>query len=734
MLIRTIITFLSFIVFSFPNVAKASCTFKTSNFIDELKNPKSINSIKIEIPKSAKFSKNFRKIAVSGTENIPDKLKKKFKAIVKVKYDFGTCIYNGSVKQNGDWKDHIALIDGKELRSLNVKLKDGNIQNAVKFKLLLPKTRNYYHEILGAIILRELGIIAPETFEVLTNINGVSSIMLFQEDSKKEMLERNKRREGPIFEGDESLTWSETGRERQFDNIMMSRMSNPNWFLLGDSSASITLNAYNKLQQAHTKQTHSESTFSLFPNQKRTKTFQNYLFLMLAMNGTHSLFPHNRKYYYNVFEKIFEPIYYDGDLSLDSKLLSSQKIEQALNIGFSKIYIFPHIAQIKSNTFSKKINLQMQQRIINNTNNLQDFIKQSLKQLLINSIYLQDRISNRIYNKVVVTPNEIILNNYKKKVFGHGIIQKNIELKDREGQFYLASIDNKKLVKLTEKDIAKIISNNTFDGERHILLPHQLPLKIKGKKLKRYFLDKEFGGELISDSKIYFDVDKNKKIFTITQIEPTDWVLFSGVNLVDWTINFIGIKNNLVLKANAQRFNYNGMTGCLNFYNSTFENTSISTNDGRCEDSINIINSSGKISVINVKNSFSDAIDFDFSKLHIKEAFISNAGNDCLDVSAGSYGIDIAYLKNCSDKGISIGEMSKFNGGKISVSQSNIAISSKDLSKVIISDLETNDVLVCVEALQKKQEFGGSTISINKSSCKGVNKNDDHSTIYEGEF
>ena len=78
--------------------------------------------------------------------------------------------------------------------------------------------------------------------------------------------------------------------------------------------------------------------------------------------------------------------------------------------------------------------------------------------------------------------------------------------------------------------------------------------------------------------------------------------------------------------------------------------------------------------------------------------------------------------------------MSKFNGGKISVSQSNIAISSKDLSKVIISDLETNDVLVCVEALQKKQEFGGSTISINKSSCKGVNKNDDHSTIYEGEF
>ena len=32
--------------------------------------------------------------------------------------------------------------------------------------------------------------------------------MLFQEDARKELLERNKRREGPIFEGDESLIWS----------------------------------------------------------------------------------------------------------------------------------------------------------------------------------------------------------------------------------------------------------------------------------------------------------------------------------------------------------------------------------------------------------------------------------------------------------------------------------------------------------------------------------------------
>ena len=29
--------------------------------------------------------------------------------------------------------------------------------------------------------------------------------MIFQEDSQKELLERNSKREGPIFEGDETI-------------------------------------------------------------------------------------------------------------------------------------------------------------------------------------------------------------------------------------------------------------------------------------------------------------------------------------------------------------------------------------------------------------------------------------------------------------------------------------------------------------------------------------------------
>ena len=72
-------------------------------------------------------------------------------------------------------------------RSYDVKLKDGNILNAVRFKLLIPETRNGYNEILGTLILKELGFIVPETFEVETSINGANLVMLFQEKASKEL-------------------------------------------------------------------------------------------------------------------------------------------------------------------------------------------------------------------------------------------------------------------------------------------------------------------------------------------------------------------------------------------------------------------------------------------------------------------------------------------------------------------------------------------------------------------
>ena len=65
-----------------------------------------------------------------------------------------------------------------------------NILSTTRFKLLIPSTRNSANEVLATQILKRLGFISPVTFAVKTEVNGISSPMLFQEVSSKELVEK----------------------------------------------------------------------------------------------------------------------------------------------------------------------------------------------------------------------------------------------------------------------------------------------------------------------------------------------------------------------------------------------------------------------------------------------------------------------------------------------------------------------------------------------------------------
>ena len=67
------------------------------------------------------------------------------------------------------------------------------------------------------------------------------------------------------------------------------------------------------------------------------------------------------------------------------------------------------------------------------------------------------------------------------------------------------------------------------------------------------------------------------------------------------------------------------------------KNLKLYIDGGQHEDSLNIISSFGSIDRIDIKNSFQDAIDFDFSDLKVDEIKVTNSGDDCIDTSAGKY-------------------------------------------------------------------------------------------------
>ena len=124
-----------------------------------------------------------------------------------------------------------------------------------------------------------------------------------------------------------------------------------------------------------------------------------------------------------------------------------------------------------------------------------------------------------------------------------------------------------------------------------------------------------------------------------------------------------------------------------------------------------------EIDSINIRNSFQDAIDFDFSMLTINKIDVSNAGNDCFDTSGGRYIVNKLNLNICKDKGISVGEKSFVKIDKALISNSNIAIVSKDSSEAILKNGYLKNNKFCLAVYNKKQEFGPSEISIPNNLC-----------------
>tara|TARA_B100000212_G_C27112720_1_gene421436 strand:- start:109 stop:603 length:495 start_codon:yes stop_codon:yes gene_type:complete len=147
------------------------------------------------------------------------------------------------------------------------------------------------------------------------------------------------------------------------------------------------------------------------------------------------------------------------------------------------------------------------------------------------------------------------------------------------------------------------------------------------------------------------------------------------------------------------------------------KNLKISIEGGQHEDSLNIISSFGSIDQIAIKNSFQDAIDFDFSDLKVDEINVKNSGNDCIDSSAGKYFIRKINLDGCKDKGVSVGEESYLRIFDAEIKNTNIALVSKDFSKLIVDNAYLENNSLCAAAYNKKKEFGPSYIAIPTKLC-----------------
>jgi len=733
----------------------SNCNFKTGKYLDKLNNLNEINAIEVKINDYRKWTKNTLEAFISKDTSIISKYKKKFPAIVNVKYSFGECNHKARVRLHGDLKDHINFETGGKLnQSIDVSLQEGSIANIIKFKLLLPITRRYENEIILTKLLRITDFVAPRTSLVPVVINGTSSVMLFQEKAVKELIESMDRREGPLFEGDERFLFNNfkdlntSASHLDFENISLSKITNDNWASNNYVSAYIALNSFSQLQKTYMSYGRDLENDTgrdlenyildwniLSHNNKRlVDKWAMYEMLLFAANSSHALIPHNRKFYYNSLESGFEPVYFDGNpREIDTKWIRQMpnfsKYHYLENEHFETLYQI--IKSLDPEVFAEQMEGNLYKPSTENT-------KAIINNLLIKILRLQAEFNN--LNSIehtlkksdeLISITESLKDNIKKSIPKSQIIYIENSTSDKNLTYFPASIclaneNTCKKYPIKIFEIGKMLERKKLSSIEidapFFIAPPILNQDVTKTKI---FMGGEIKVKSSIDTVLNFNI-KTKTLIIELQTHK-DWALIEKSDLEDITIKLLSKINYEEAKISPVRINQFGLTGCLTFYKSSFNNTKIlaNTKNTNCEDIINIMNSNGDIQSLKISNASADGLDLDFSDINIENVSILNAKNDCTDFSQGNYKIGSGIFKNCGDKGISVGEKSTFLAQDLQIISTNVGISSKDSSVSNVSFLKVNEGKICAEAFQKKQEFFGSNLKISNLICNSKILNQD---------
>ena len=110
------------------------------------------NQIKIDFNEN-KFRKEvFRKYKLSNDPLYAEN-RKWFKAKVSIQYGNRSCSFKAKLRLTGDFSDHLEISNSNVRSSILVVLENGAINGIVRFKLLLPVTRNDREEVFVASML-----------------------------------------------------------------------------------------------------------------------------------------------------------------------------------------------------------------------------------------------------------------------------------------------------------------------------------------------------------------------------------------------------------------------------------------------------------------------------------------------------------------------------------------------------------------------------------------------------
>lgn len=176
---------------------------------------------------------------------------------------------------------------------------------------------------------------------------------------------------------------------------------------------------------------------------------------------------------------------------------------------------------------------------------------------------------------------------------------------------------------------------------------------------------------------------------------------------------------NFVNLSNPAKSNW-GLTGAVTFYFSPVDLVDCFFGENRSEDALNIIKTDYQLIGTTFSHNMSDAFDADFCKGEITDCSFFACGNDGIDVSGSYLQMTDIRIDGAGDKGISLGENSTADGFRISIMNAEIAVASKDNSRLTLDSLYVSNCRIGFTAFQKKPEYGPGWIAVTDFVLSGV--------------
>lgn len=594
----------------------------------------------------------------------------------------------------------------KDKTSYKVDIKgEDRIWGLEEFSIQKPITRNYMYEFIFHRLLKESGLISLKYFFVNISINdNKQGIYAVEEGFSKELIERNKKRNGPIFGLDEDYD----DHNLIYPNVKYDMYSKEFWI---NNYPKITESALFKLNKLKEGEVKINEIFDM----EKWATF----FAIIDLSRTyHGSLAKSVKLYYNPVTAKFEPIGFDGHVNqnlfkdfliydfMDEKnincsylckfrdwyLIFLKNNDGSNNDEFLNLYINA-LKKLSSenflNTFYKNhgedINFNNSQLL--SDNNKKDLIMyEGLGLFILDQNFLFKRsqyINDRL--KKIIHQNQVKKNSTRNIVESSNILENNgIEYLDE--QYYLI------------KDL--IIDKNYFLSKND---------KLNINKGVKIFFEKDT--TLISEGAISFNGTAEKPIFVFSD---------KGYGSLILSNNSYEIKNTIFKNLSFPKSIDKILYGGLNIINSNLRILDSEINNSNSEDAINIISSKSYIENLKINNSFADAIDIDFGELVFNNIICKNISNDCLDVSGGTVkGVKLRAI-DVSDKGLSFGENSIGSFSEMNFKSNRLAIAVKDGSKLSLTNFSLSDNEYDIAVFNKKKEYGGSEIELELEDKKSI--------------